>query len=40
MVTVISLGGSIVAPDGVDVQFLKDFVLLIRSFLEADSNMN
>jgi uridylate kinase len=38
MVTVISLGGSIVAPDGVDVHFLKDFVLLIRSFLEADSN--
>ena len=38
MVTVISLGGSIVAPDGVDVPFLKDFVNLIRSFIEADSN--
>jgi len=38
MVTVISLGGSIVAPDGVDVRFLTDFVNLIRSFLEADSN--
>jgi len=38
MITVISLGGSIVAPDGVDVQFLKDFTALIRSFLEADSN--
>ena len=38
MVTVISLGGSIVAPDGVDVGFLKDFVSLIRGFIEADSN--
>ena len=38
MVTVISLGGSIVAPDKVDVQFLKDFTALIRSFLEADSD--
>jgi uridylate kinase len=38
MVTVISLGGSIVAPDGVDVPFLKDFVNLIRSLIEADSN--
>ena len=38
MVTVISLGGSIVAPDGVDEQFLKDFVELIRSFIEADEN--
>jgi uridylate kinase len=38
MVTVISLGGSIVAPDGVDVRFLTDFVSIIRSFIEADSN--
>jgi uridylate kinase len=38
MVTVISLGGSIVAPDGVDVKFLKDFVGVIRSFIEADPN--
>jgi len=38
MVTVISLGGSIVAPDGVDVEFLKKFVNLIRSFIEADIN--
>ena len=38
MVTVISLGGSIVAPDGVDIDFLKSFVSLIRSFIEADSN--
>ncbi|MDR1587768.1 MAG: UMP kinase [Treponema sp.] len=36
MVTVISLGGSIVAPDGVDEQFLKNFVELIRGFIEAD----
>lgn len=36
MVTVISLGGSIIAPDTVDWQFLKDFVSLIRSFIEAD----
>jgi uridylate kinase len=36
MVTVISLGGSIVAPDGVDEAFLKDFVLLVREFLEND----
>jgi uridylate kinase len=34
MVTVISLGGSIVAPDGVDEPFLKDFVALISTFLE------
>jgi uridylate kinase len=38
MVTVISLGGSIAAPNGVDVDFLKDFVSLVRSFIEADSN--
>ena len=36
MVTVISLGGSIVAPDGVDVPFLKDFLSLINKFLEDD----
>ncbi|MDR1948255.1 MAG: UMP kinase [Spirochaetaceae bacterium] len=36
MVTVISLGGSIVAPDGVDEGFLKDFVGLIRELLEED----
>ena len=36
MVTVISLGGSIVAPDRVDEQFLKDFINLIRSFIESD----
>jgi len=37
MVTVISLGGSIVAPDSVDTEFLKNFTNLIRSFIEADS---
>jgi uridylate kinase len=37
MVTVISLGGSIVAPDAVDVNFLKNFSRLIRSFIEEDS---
>jgi uridylate kinase len=36
MVTVISLGGSIVAPEGPDVQFLSDFVSLIRGFIERD----
>ena len=37
MVTVISLGGSIVAPDGVDTDFLKNFVNLIQSFIKNDS---
>jgi uridylate kinase len=36
MVTVISLGGSIVAPDGVDTEFLKNFVNLIKGFIDAD----
>ncbi|MCL2066227.1 MAG: UMP kinase [Treponema sp.] len=38
MVTVISLGGSIVAPEGVDEAFLNGFVSLISSFIEADPN--
>jgi uridylate kinase len=38
MVTVISLGGSIVAPNNVDVDFLKSFVKLIRLFIEKDNN--
>jgi len=38
MVTVISLGGSIVAPNDVDTDFLKKFVSLIRSFIDADIN--
>ena len=37
MVTVISLGGSIVAPAGVDTEFLRKFTDLIRSFIEEDS---
>jgi len=36
MVTVISLGGSIVAPDGVDEGFLKDFTTLIGVLLSQD----
>ena len=36
MVTVISLGGSIVAPDTVDEYFLKDFVRILRELLEKD----
>ena len=36
MVTVISLGGSIVAPDGVDEAFLKDFIALIRELFKND----
>lgn len=36
MVTVISLGGSIIAPDGVDVAFLAEFNQAIRTYLEKD----
>jgi uridylate kinase len=36
MVTVISLGGSIVAPDGVDSTFLAAFAGVIRELLEED----
>ena len=36
MVTVISLGGSIVAPESADGQFLTQFSSLIRELLEAD----
>jgi uridylate kinase len=36
VITVISLGGSIIAPDKVDEQFLSGFVSLIRELLEAD----
>ncbi|MDR0758948.1 MAG: UMP kinase [Treponema sp.] len=36
MITVLSLGGSIIAPDKVDEQFLSGFVSLIRELLEAD----
>jgi uridylate kinase len=36
MVTVISLGGSIVAPENADAKFLRDFAELIRGLLEED----
>jgi uridylate kinase len=36
MITVISLGGSIVAPDGVDEAFIKDFVSLMGDLLRED----
>lgn len=36
-VTVLSVGGSIVVPDGVDVPFLRELVALFRSHLEADA---
>jgi uridylate kinase len=36
MITVISLGGSIVAPEGVDEIFLKDFLSLVRAFFKED----
>ena len=36
MVTVVSLGGSIVAPDSVDENFLKDFCALIGELLSRD----
>jgi uridylate kinase, putative len=34
--TVLSLGGSIIAPDGVDSQFLQSFKKAVSSYLEAD----
>ena len=40
MVTVISLGGSIVAPDAVDVPFLKEFHSLIVEFLNKDDKQS
>jgi uridylate kinase len=36
MITVISLGGSIVAPEGVDTNFLRGFLALVRELLEED----
>ena len=36
MVTVISLGGSIVAPDGVDSEFIAAFIDLLKTELAAD----
>lgn len=37
MITVVSVGGSIIAPDGVDAEFIKDFVMLIKKYLLKDS---
>jgi uridylate kinase len=37
MVTVISLGGSLIAPDDVDAAYLKTFSALIKRFLDSDS---
>lgn len=38
MVTIISLGGSIVAPDSVDVPFVRDFVGMIRRHLSRETD--
>jgi uridylate kinase len=37
MIKVISLGGSIVAPDAVDAAYLKEFCRLVRKYLAEDS---
>ncbi|MDR1316284.1 MAG: UMP kinase [Spirochaetales bacterium] len=37
MITVISLGGSIVAPDGVDTGYLKEFRVCVREYLAEDA---
>jgi uridylate kinase len=36
-VTVISVGGSIIAPEGVDIAFLKEFNIQLRKYLKEDS---
>ena len=36
MVKILSLGGSIVAPDGVDTVFLKEFKVLVEAYLAKD----
>lgn len=36
MVKILSLGGSIVAPEGVDTEFLKKFRDLVENYLDAD----
>lgn len=38
MVKVISLGGSIVAPEHVDTRFLKDFYSLVKQYLNEDKS--
>lgn len=37
-VKVLDLGGSIIAPDEVDVSFIKDFKIFLESWLKADKN--
>ena len=37
-VTVISLGGSIIAPDSVDIDFLKEFSKHLRAYLKEDAS--
>lgn len=37
MTKVLSLGGSIVAPDAPDTSFLRDFAALVRSWLDGDA---
>lgn len=37
-ITVLSLGGSIIAPDGVDVEFLKSFKKAISGYLNEDAS--
>lgn len=36
-ITVLSLGGSIISPDKIDVEFVKSFSLAITSYLEEDA---
>ncbi len=36
-ITVLSLGGSIISPDKIDVEFVKSFTLAMTSYLEEDS---
>lgn len=36
--TVLSVGGSIIAPDKVDYKFLKEFYLAVKDYLEKDKN--
>ncbi len=37
-VTVISLGGSIIVPDSVDIPFLSEFTAAVKEYLEASEN--
>ncbi|THB68097.1 MAG: UMP kinase, partial [Spirochaetaceae bacterium] len=38
MITVISLGGSIVAPDAIDTEYISGFCSMIRDFLQKDES--